>query len=142
MLRSLAAQYIAPGKAQVVYRHFAFIGQESQLAAEASECANEQGKFWEYSRYLFDHQAGENRGQFGKSNLKLFAAQIGGLDVNAFNGCFDSGRNAARVRDETEEGKRRGVRATPSFFINGKFMEGLPEASQFGAMIEAQLKSK
>ncbi len=142
MLHSLASKYIDTGNLQVVYKHFAFIGQESQWAAEASECANEQGKFWEFAGLVFARQAGENRGAFSKSNLKAFAAQFGKLDLNAFNACFDGGKYAARVKEETDEGRRKGVRATPSFFLNGQFMEGLPQDAQLIALFDSILQKK
>jgi len=139
-MRSLAPKYIDTGKAQVIYKHFAFLGQESTWAAEASECASEQGRFCEYANYVYARQAGQNRGQFAKNNLKMFASQLGGLDLNAFNACFDGGKYSARVQEETNQGKQRGVRATPTFFINGQFLEGLPPEAQFAALIDSLFK--
>ncbi len=140
MLHSLASGYIDTGKVQVIYKHFAYIGQESQWAAEASECASEQSRFWDYTTFIYARQAGENRGQFSKNNLKMFASQLGGLNLNAFNTCLDDGKYTARIQEETNQGKQRGVRATPSFFFNGQFMEGLPPAAQFTALIDSLLK--
>lgn len=134
-LKQLAPKYIDTGKVQIVYRHFAFIGPESEWAAQAAECAGEQNKFWEYGDYLFTHQAGENVGAFAVGNLKQFAFQVG-LDSKAFNACFDGGKYAGRVKDDTSEGKRRGVRATPTFFVNGRFVEGLLPADQFAALLD------
>ena len=72
----------------MAYVHFAFLGQESLWAAEASECAAEQDAFWEYHDYLYDSQNGENRGAFNKENLYSFA-EILGLDTDQFNQCLD-----------------------------------------------------
>lgn len=134
-LRALAPKYIDTGQVQIVYRHFAFIGVESERAAQAAECAGDQNKFWEYADYLFTHQAGENVGAFAVGNLKLFATRVG-LDASAFNACFDSGKYLSRVRDDTSEGRRRGVRATPTFFVNGRFIEGLLSPDQFAAVLD------
>lgn len=138
VLRQLAPKYIDTGKVKWVFRNFAFIGDESLWAAEAAECANEQGKFWEYNRYLFDHQTGENVGAYTKDNLKRFAQELN-LDTAAFNACLDSGRHSALVQAETNEGRARGVNSTPSFFINGRYVRGLLPADQFGLAIDSFL---
>ncbi|RMF45155.1 MAG: hypothetical protein D6755_08385, partial [Anaerolineae bacterium] len=67
-------QYIENGQVRMGYIHFAFLGQESLWAAEASECAADQDAFWEFHDKLFNSQNGENRGAFSKDNLKKFAA--------------------------------------------------------------------
>jgi protein-disulfide isomerase len=113
----------------------AFIGQESMWAAEASECANEQGRFWEYHDKLFAEQAGENRGTFSKSNLKRFADQIG-LDTATFNACLDSDKHKATVQRDIDDGVREGVRQTPTLFINTIKIEGVPSFDALQQAIE------
>jgi len=81
--------YVTDGRVKLVFRHMALIGQESIWAAEASECANDQGKFWEYHDKLFENQHGENQGDFSIDNLKRFAQELG-LDTQSFNLCLDS----------------------------------------------------
>lgn len=122
-----------------VFRHYPFLGPESQWAAEASECANEQGRFWDYYDILFAHQRGENRGAFSISNLKGFAAELG-LDEEAFAACLDSHKYAEAVQQERSEGQRRGVRSTPTFFINERMVRGLISFSQFQELIEMELR--
>lgn len=139
MLQQLAPKYIDTGKAKVVYHHFEFIGQESQWAGEAADCAAEQGKFWPYALYILSHQAGENVGAFSRDNLKGFAKQVG-LDTNAFNACFDSGKYVEVVKQETQEGQQRGVRGTPTFYVNGKQLANLPTADQLGQIIDSLQK--
>ncbi len=139
MLRQLAPQYVDTGKVRVVYRHFAFIGPESEWAAQASECASEQEKFWAYANYLFTHQIGENNGAFAKNTLKQFAVPVG-LDIQKFTACVDSNKYIDVVKQQTNEGRNRGVRATPSFFINGQFVEGLPSKEQFAGFFETLLR--
>ena len=137
MLHQLAPNYIDTGKAKVVFKNFAFIGQESIDAAQASECANEQGQFWPYADYLLTHQAGENAGAFSQDNLKAFAAKISGIDTAKFNACVDSRKYKDAVQKETDEGRSRGVQATPTFFVNGQKIEGLLQAAQFGQLIDS-----
>lgn len=123
----MAPNYQDKGKAQIIYRHFAFIGGESFTAADAAECATEQNKFWEYADLVFKRQAGENKGQFSTANLKKWAADVPGLDSAAFSSCVDSNRTDAVVRTDTAEGTRRGVTGTPTFFVNGKKYEVTPD---------------
>jgi protein-disulfide isomerase len=135
MLHRLAPQYIDTGKAKVIFRHFAFLGMESQQAAQAAECAGEQHKFWDYAQYVFTHQAGENVGAFAPANLKRFALQVG-LEPTAFNTCLDAGKYATAVQEDTQEGRRRGVQGTPTFFVQGQRIQGLLSPAQLAALIE------
>ncbi len=136
MLKSLAAKFIDTGKAKVVYHNFAFIGNESVRAAQAAECANDQGQFWTYATHLFDNQTGENVGAFSDANLKRFAQELK-LDTAAFDACLDSNKHAALIQQELEQGRALGIKATPSFFLNGQFIEGLLPPDQFAAAIES-----
>jgi len=138
--RRLEETLIADGRVRLVWRHFAFLGPESLWAAEAAECAAEQGRFWAYHDKLFIEQAGENRGTFSKANLKRFAAELG-LQPDAFQACLDQERYAAQVQGETDEGRRKGVRATPTIFISNqsndqKVFEGVPSFEQLRRAIE------
>lgn len=139
VLAPLDDTYIKPGKVRFVYKHFAFIGPESERAAEAADCAGEQGRFWAYHDKLFASQAGENVGNFRDERLKGFARDLG-LDGEAFDRCLDDGRHRDEVRAETAAGRRLGVRATPTFFINGRKMEGAPRAfDAFAALVDEAL---
>lgn len=130
----LVATYVARGQVRIVYRHLAFLGPESQWAAEASECADEQGKFWDFHDRLFASQAGENRGTFSKDNLKRIGEALG-LGPS-FAACVDSGRHAQRVRDETKVGEGKGVRATPTLFVQDRKIEGAATFDQLKAIID------
>lgn len=121
-----------------VFRHFAFLGPESQWAAVASECANEQGRFWEYYDKVFAEQAGENAGAFSKENLKRFAGELG-LDTGRFNQCLDSEKYRDAVQQETLAGQQRGVRGTPTLFVNGRLIERGADYAVLKAAIEAEL---
>lgn len=138
-LNQLAPKYIDTGKVKVVYHHFAFIGDESEWAAEAAECAGEQNQFWNNANYLFTHQAGENVGAFSRDNLKQIGAQLG-LDSAAFNACVDSGKYASVVEQETNQGKNLGINSTPTFFINGTKYVGLMSTDQFATLFDSLLQ--
>ncbi|GBD16281.1 Disulfide bond formation protein D [bacterium HR26] len=118
----LLKDYIATGKIRFEYRDFAFIGDESKLAAEAALCAQDQGKFWEYHDALFTNQRGENVGSFTAARLKRIAEVIG-LDTNQFNSCLDSRRHQGEVEAMRQEAQSLGVNATPTFFVNGRKLQ-------------------
>lgn len=134
--RRLKETYVDTGKVRFVFRHFAFIGDESRWAAEASECANEQGRFWDYHDKLFEEQNGENAGTFTQNNLKRFAADLG-LDTEQFNQCLDSGKYRAKVQQETTEGQQLGVHGTPTVFVNGQLIRNGSSYQALQAAIEA-----
>src|SRR5512136_1838566 len=129
--RQLEDTYVKTGKMKFVYRHMAFLGNESQWAAEASECASEQGKFWEYHDKLFASQKGENQGAFSKDNLKKFAADLK-LDTAKFNQCFDSGKYADKIKQSNAAAQQLGVSGTPTVFVSGVYIP-----SQYFGMLES-----
>jgi protein-disulfide isomerase len=137
--RQLIDEYVATGKVRFEYHHYIVVdsivgGNESQRAAEASECANEQGEFWNYHKMLFANWNGEGEGAFVDRRLKVFAETLG-LDTQKFNQCFDSGRYAGEVRADTRLGQSLGVTGTPTVFVNGQKVE----TSQLFSVIDALL---
>lgn len=129
------------GKVRWGYIHMAFLGPESQWAAEASECAADQGRFWEYHDLLYARQKGENQGAFSKENLKGFAVELG-LDADAFAACLDSGKYTSRVRADTAFAQSLGISGTPAFLVNGRPMMGAQPFETFRTLIEAELSSR
>lgn len=136
--RRLEDEYVSKGQVRFVFRNFAFLGAESQWAAEAAECANDQGRFWDYYDKIFKEQNGENVGTFGKDNLKRFATDLS-LDTGQFNACLDSGKYTAKVRQETREGELAGVRGTPTIFVNDKLINKASNYVVLQQAIEALL---
>lgn len=138
--RQLEAEYVSAGKVKFVFRHYAFLGQESRWAAEASECANEQGRFWDFYQKLFASQGGENVGVFNKENLQRFAGELG-LDTASFSKCLMTGRYAERVLLDINEAADRGVRGTPTLFVNGRSVDRGSDYLVLRQAIEAALKA-
>jgi len=130
--------YVDTGKVRIGYWHFAFLGQESFDAAEASECAADQNAFWEYHNLLFKSQNGENKGAFAKDKLKEFATGLK-LDSQAFNDCLDSGKYTQLVQELTGTAQSIGVRSTPSFVVNGLAIIGAQSYDVFQQAIEQEL---
>lgn len=126
------------GKVRIGFIHFAFLGEESQWAAEASECAADQDKFWEYHDLLFEKQSGENGGAFNKKNLTGFAGEIG-LNQQQFAECLDSGKYTSLVSGQTSFAQQLGVQSTPSFIINNQPLVGAQPFEAFQKLIEANL---
>lgn len=130
--------YIKKGLAKLVHKHFPLLGEESFSAAYASECANEQGKFWQYHDYLFDQTAkaaGENSGTFTASNLANYAEQAG-LNKDVFMVCLNSEKYKDRVARDVKDGKDAGVSGTPTIFINGKKIEGDKKLKEYQQTID------
>ncbi len=105
------------------YKYFPVVDQgrigESTWAAQAAECANQQGRFWEYHNKLFQVWSGENVGTYVKPKLKQYAADLR-LDTTAFNQCLDSDNTLSVVQADLAEGTRQGVHQTPTFFLNNR----------------------
>lgn len=125
------------GKVRWGYFSMAFLGPESQWAAEASECAADQGRFWDYHDLLYTRQKGENQGTFSKENLKGFAGELG-LDVEAFAACLDSGKYAPQVQADTAFARSLGISGTPAFLVNGRPVMGAQPFETFQTLIEAE----
>lgn len=132
-------QYIQSGKVRFGYFNFAFLGQESNWAAEAAECAADQNMFWEYHDKLYGSQSGENQGAFNKDNLKKFAEELG-LDTSAFNECLDSGKYTQLIQEESSTASSIGVRSTPTFLINGQAVVGAQPYEIFQQTIDSLLQ--
>lgn len=130
--------YVATGKVRFVFHHLAFIGQESTWAAEAAECAGEEGRFFDFHDRLYALQGGENTGTFTKANLQKIARDLG-LSAS-FESCLANDRYAQRVRDDTAAGAQKGVTATPTFFVNGRKVEGTQSFDQLRAIIDPLVK--
>lgn len=131
-------RYVEPGKVKLVWQDFAWLGEESRLAAQAARCAGEQSMFWEYHDYLYQHQRGINRGQFSPANLQAFASALG-LHTDAFNRCLERGADLPAIQQDLAAAREQGITATPTFVINGRRVVGAQSLSQFVTLIEAEL---
>jgi protein-disulfide isomerase len=105
------------------------------LAAEASECAAEQGAFWEYHDYVFDNQS---KYPLYEEYLKQHASALG-LDTTAFNECLDTHKYQEVVVQDWRLARELGFRSTPSFLVNGKQFIGAQPYEAFEELIESFL---
>jgi len=114
----ITSNYITKGIAKLYFLDSAWLGDDSIAAAQATYCADDQGKFIEYHSTLYNNQAGIQDGWANMDALKQFATDLE-LDAEMFNECLDSGIYADRVSHNTEVGASLGVVGTPYFFIIG-----------------------
>lgn len=120
-------------KVRIVFRHYPLsFHAKAPKAAEATACADEQGKFWEMHDALFESQ------ELDVESLKIQAKQIGVDDVK-FASCLDSGKTAALVKRDMVAGQVAGVSGTPAFFINGFMLSGAQPEDAFRKVIDAEL---
>jgi len=112
-------EYIDTGKAKFYYKHFPLgFHPQAQLAAEATECAHDQGKFWELHDTIFANQKDLN-----EENLKKWAEEME-LDMTEFNTCLDTHKYAEKVKLSMTEGQKVGVSGTPSVLIEDQLVVG------------------
>ncbi|PIN85235.1 MAG: hypothetical protein COV47_03190 [Candidatus Diapherotrites archaeon CG11_big_fil_rev_8_21_14_0_20_37_9] len=131
VVKRVLAEY--PEKVKITYRHFPLtsIHPYAQKAAEASECAADQGKFWEMHDKLF-----ENQTALTLPDLKAYASEIG-INVDEFNSCLETGAHAANVAASASYAFSIGVNSTPTFFINGEKYSNL-SFEQFKSVIDSK----
>ncbi|MBM4419203.1 MAG: hypothetical protein FJ033_12980 [Chloroflexi bacterium] len=137
--RQLEAEYVATGKARLIWRNLAFLGDESIRGAEAAECAADQGKFWEYRHTLFERQVPQrNAGNLSVPNLKRFADEVG-MDRTRFYACVDARTHRAYVAAETEAARKLGIDRTPTLQIGSQRIQGLPAYEDLRQAVERAL---
>ena len=122
-------------RVRLVYRHYPLPNHpNARPAAEAAECANEQGRFWEYHDRLFANQS-----RLSTPDLKQHAADLG-LDAGKFNTCVDARRFQSKVDEDLEAAQQLGVSGTPHFFINGRALSGAQPFEAFQEVIDDELR--
>ena len=129
-------QYIEAGQVKLVYMHYPLdFHPQAEPAALASECANEQGKFWEFHDLIF-----ENPSTLGTATYKQWASDLS-LDQQQFDDCYDSKKYLARVQSDLSKGQNAGIRGTPGFLVNGRLISGAQPFAVFQQAIDAELNS-
>ncbi len=142
----IKSQYIDTGKAKLIFRHFPLpFHANAQISGVAAECANQQGKFWEYHDQLFEKGQADGT-NLAAADLKKYADSLGlnsgtlGFGKNKFNQCLNSNSTLSVVQGDQKDGQAAGVSGTPTFFINGKILVGAQPFSAFQQAIDEALK--
>ena len=111
--------YVETGKANLVFIDMPFLGRDSTPASEATYCANDQGKYWEYHTMLFRFQEEIDDGWANASRLQAFALNLG-LDMEQFDKCMITDDHRAQVNANMQMAKKQfGANSTPTFVIVG-----------------------
>jgi len=141
---TLIDNYVETGKAKLVFMDLPFLGRHSPLAAEASYCAEDQGKYWEYHTMLYTFQDGpRDSGWADRDRLNSFAFSLD-MNMDEFNDCMDSSKYQKRVKANHDEAVKNGVQGTPTFIIisqdgTTEKIAGPQPYSVFAATIEPML---
>ncbi len=132
-LKEVAAKY--GDRIAFAHRDFPLrsLHPQAQSAAEASRCAGEQGKFWDYYDLLFTSQA-----RFDPGALAGYARSLQ-LDEKQFDACVTGGKYRGKIEEDVQDGTRIGVGGTPAFFINGIFLNGAQPVAAFEKVIDEEL---
>jgi protein-disulfide isomerase len=126
------------GYIRYVYRDFAGVGgQNAVQAGMAAQCANDQGKFWEYHDYLYQNQQALSTSNV--NSVLISDAGALGLDVATFTECLESNRYLDDVNQDRAVGVQNGVGGTPTFFINGLPVVGAQPYASFASVIDSEL---
>lgn len=136
----IISDYVKTGKAVFYFRHFEFLGPASVVAGNAAECANEQGKFWDFHDYLYKNQPSESDTSLYTTDKLTQIAGTLGLDTNKFQSCLSANKYDKNVSDDLAAGQKVGVNGTPTIFVNGTPIVGAQPYSAFQTAIEAALK--
>ena len=142
-LPRIKKEYVDTGRVRIVFRDFPIqdIHPEATVTAMAGECAEDQGKFWEFHDKAFREQDRRGRDivRYKVADVKRWAMDIG-LEAAAFNECLDSERHKAEVEKDYKDGADIGMTGTPVFFINGRAVVGAHPFATFQKVIEEELR--
>lgn len=136
--------YVASGDVYYIFRQFPFLDdraprKESDQAANASMCAGDENRFWDYHDLLFANYTGDPL-MFSDKRLVAFAEELG-LEMDSFNQCFNAFLHREEVDADLAKGREFGVSGTPSVFVNGKILTPgqVPTFEQVSQVVEAEL---
>ena len=115
-MNKIYEKYVIKGNVNFVFKDFPLNGEPSIRASEASYCAQEQGKFWQYHNTLYDNWGGENTGWIIEESLTMFAKNSG-LELEEFDSCMKNSKFRQKVLDNEQFAKENNINATPSFLI-------------------------
>lgn len=113
---ALVKDYIDTGKANLIFVDMALLGRDSPIAAQATYCAEDQGRYWEFHDILYNSQENIDNGWANSERLKAFAFSLD-FDMELFTSCLDSGKYSKRVQYNISEARKNGATGTPTFFI-------------------------
>lgn len=139
--------YIQTGKVVLVFKHLPNRGFDSMGAHLAAQCTNEQGKFWQFHKLLYENQQGIDSGWVNEDNLKKFASQIPGLEMGQFNSCLNTQTYKIYIDNDVKLANSQGIFDTPTFIIvnsidgsDPEIIKGAQPFPAFQSVIEKKLQ--
>ena len=141
---NIIKDYVDTGKVKLIFKDFTIIGPDSISAAQATHCAKDQGKYWEYHDELYNNWGGENNGWAAPENLVKFATNLN-LDETEFSECLKNGKYQQLVSASSNDARNLGITGTPAFFVIGPDNQitripGAQPYEVFTNLFEAELK--
>jgi len=134
VLPRIMKDYVDSGKARWVFRNLPLSFHENALsAAQAAECANTQGKYWQMQDMLFD-----NQGSLSDSNYDKWASELG-LDHSNFSRCMREGETLPEIEYDMQYARNISVHSAPTFFINGRPLVGAAPYDDFKRVVDEEL---
>ena len=138
--------YIQTGQAALIFKHLPNRGFDSMAAHLAAQCVHDQGKFWQFYKILYENQQGIDSGWVNKDNLKTFASQLPGLNIQQFNSCFDGQAHKEFIENDIKLANSQGFFDTPNFVIvdsidgsDPEIIRGAQPFPSFQSVIEKKL---
>lgn len=147
----LLENYVNTGKVKFAFRHFEFLGPASITAGNAVECANEQGKFWDFYDFLYKNQPDESDVSMYTTDKLTATASSLGLNSEQFRSCLSSTKYSKNLTDDQSAGQQAGVTGTPTFIIgklnssgdkiiSGQVLVGAQPYSALQTIIDQELR--
>lgn len=141
----LAKEYIDAGKVKFYFLDVSIVGPDSIILAQASWCADEQGKYYEYHDYMYANQGQENSGWGTPDKVKVLAKNIPGMNMEKFSECLDTKKYEERSRQLTAFSQKLGLTGTPTMFVGNSELgytkiTGAQPYSVFKQVIEKYLE--
>lgn len=138
--------YIQTGQAALIFKHLPNRGFDSMGAHMAAQCVHEQGKFWQFYKLLYENQQSIDTGWVSEDNLKKFASQIPGVNMEQFNSCFDAQTYKEFIENDVKLANSLGFFDTPTFVIvnsidgsDPEIIRGAQPFPAFQSVIEKKL---
>jgi protein-disulfide isomerase len=139
----LVNDFVRPGLVRITTHDIAILDQgtdESEAAATAARCANDQSKYWSFHDWIYANQAGENEGGFATDRLEAIALAAG-LDSSTYEACMAAGTERTTIQQTTQAAVAAGFTQTPTLVINGQKFAGLPGYSKLADYLNSLLPS-
>ncbi len=127
---TIEERMIQTGRVRWRYRDFPLdqIHRHTRVAMHAAACADEQGKFWDLHRLIYEGQSDWAPKRDASGSFRDYAGKVG-LDLDKYDGCMKSGKYAGRIQASLKEGEALGVGSTPSFIVVGRLYSGVASMS-------------